>query len=90
MASIIVNEDWKINVDGAGNHSPAIRKVNKETGKERYEEKGYFSTVEGALAEIVRVNVTTNVINAEDDIAIREYIDMLREERKALEAALRA
>lgn len=90
MASIRVNEDWKIDIDDAGNHIPQRKKVNKKTGEEYYAGNGFFSSVEGALKEIVNIGAREKVLSAEDEVSIREYMTMLREERKALEAALRA
>lgn len=90
MASIRVNEDWKIDIDDAGNHIPQRKKVNKKTGEEYYVGNGFFSSVEGALTEIARINTREKAMTAEDEITVREYISIMREERKALEAALRA
>ena len=90
MASIRVNEDWKIDIDDAGNHIPQRTKVNQTTGAEYYVGNGFFSSVEGALKEIVNIGAREKVLSAEDEVSIREYISIMREERKALEAALRA
>ena len=90
MASIRVNEDWKIDIDDAGNHIPQRKKVNKKTGEEYYVGNGFFSSVEGALEEIARINTREKVMTAEDEVTVREYIGIMREEHKALEAALRA
>ena len=90
MASIRVNEDWKIDIDDAGNHIPQRKKVNKKTGEEYYVGNGFFSSVEGALKEIVNIGAREKVLSAEEEVSIQEYMTMLREERKALEAALRA
>jgi hypothetical protein len=90
MASIRVNADWKIDIDEAGNHIPQRKKVNKKTGEEYYVGNGFFSSVDGALKEIARINTREKVMTAEDEVTVREYIGIMREERKALEAALRA
>ena len=90
MASIRVNEDWKIDIDDAGNHIPQRKKVNKKTGEEYYVGNGFFSSVEGALKEIVSIGAREKVLTAEDEITLAGYISIMREERKALEAALRA
>jgi hypothetical protein len=90
MASIRVNDDWKIDIDEAGNHIPQRKKVNKKTGEEYYVGNGFFSSVEGALKEIVNIGAREKVLSAEDEVTLAGYIGILREERKALEAALRA
>lgn len=90
MASIRVNDDWKIDVDEAGNHIPQRKKVNKKTGEEYYVGNGFFSSVEGALKEIVNIGAREKVLSAEDEITLAGYIGILSEERRALEAALRA